>query len=150
MKLIVRLWLVVMALTVFGGMAEAQNHRQRITRERLAEAQARHMAEEMHLDSETSKRLVDTYCRFQKEIWALGPRPKQANPSVMTDEEAGRMIKSRFAHSRKILDLRQKYYAIYSEFQTQKQILRVYVLEKQMMNRLARHDKRPSRPRLQP
>ena len=60
------------------------------------------------------------------------------------------MIKSRFAHSRKILDLRQKYYGIYSEFLTQKQILRVYVLEKQMMNRLARHDKRPSRPRLQP
>lgn len=58
MKLIVRLWLVVMALTVFGGMAEAQNHRQRITRERLAEAQARHMAEEMHLDSEACRHLL--------------------------------------------------------------------------------------------
>ena len=48
----------------------------------------------------------------------------------MTDEETGQMLKARFAHSQKILDLRQKYYGIYSEFLTQKQIQRVYELER--------------------
>ena len=59
----------------------------------------------------------------------------------MTNEEAEKVLKARFAHSQKILDLRQKYYAIYSEFLTQHEIRRVYELEKQMMNRLAARGK---------
>ena len=63
----------------------------------------------------------------------------------MTDEETGQMLKARFAHSRKILDLRQMYYGIYSEFLTQKQIQRVYELERQMMGRLSKRSKRTNR-----
>ena len=63
----------------------------------------------------------------------------------MTDEETEQALKDRFAHSQKILDLRQKYYVIYSEFLTQKQIRRVYELERQMMDRLSKRGKRPSR-----
>lgn len=59
----------------------------------------------------------------------------------MSDEETGQAIKDRFAHSQKILDIREKYYSIYSEFLTQSQIQRVYDLERQMMKRLSRHDK---------
>ena len=59
----------------------------------------------------------------------------------MTDEETEQALKDRFAHSQKILDLRQKYYGIYSEFLTQKQIRRVYELERQMMDRLSKHGK---------
>ena len=59
----------------------------------------------------------------------------------MTEEETGQALKDRFAHSQKILDLRQKYYALYSEFLTQKQIWRVYELENQMMKRFSqRHN----------
>ena len=76
--------------------------------------------EEMAMDKATSQRFIKTFCQFQRDIWALGPRPKQSH-SQMTDEETGQALKARFAHSRKILDLRQKYYAIYSEFLTQKQ-----------------------------
>ena len=63
----------------------------------------------------------------------------------MTDEETGQALKARLDHSQKILDLRQKYYGIYSEFLTQKQIRRVYELERQMMDRLSKRGKRPSR-----
>ena len=83
---------------------------------------------------------IDTFCQFQRDIWALGPRPKQPH-SQMTDEETEQALKNRFAHSQKILDLRQKYYGIYSEFLTQKQIRRVYELERQMMDRLSKHGK---------
>ena len=92
------------------------------------------------MDSVTAERFTDTFCQFQREIWALGPRPKQPRRQ-MTDEETEQALKERFAHSQKILDLRKKYYAIYSEFLTQKQIRRIYQLERQMMERLSKHGK---------
>lgn len=144
MKNIIRLLLLVVSLTAFSGAVSAQNRKQRLTREQLAEVQAKHIAKEMAMDKATSQRFIKTFCQFQRDIWALGPRPKQSH-SQMTDEETGQALKARFAHSRKILDLRQKYYAIYSEFLTQKQIQRVYELERQMMERLSKRSRRANR-----
>lgn len=144
MKNIIRLLLLVIALTAFSGAVSAQNRKQRLTREQLAEVQAKHIAKEMAMDEATSQHFIETFCQFQRDIWALGPRPKQSH-SQMTDEETGQALKARFAHSRKILDLRQKYYAIYSEFLTQKQIQRVYELERQMMERLSKRSRRANR-----
>lgn len=144
MKNIIRLLLLVVALTAFSGAVSAQNRKQHLTREQLAEVQAKHIAKEMAMDKATSQRFIKTFCQFQRDIWALGPRPKQPNDQ-MTDEETGQALKARFAHSRKILDLRQKYYAIYSEFLTQKQIQRVYELERQMMERLSKRSRKANR-----
>ena len=93
------------------------------------------------MDEATSQRFIETFCQFQRDIWALGPRPKQPH-SQMTDEETEQVLKERFDHSQKILDLRRKYYAIYSEFLTQKQIQRVYELERLMMERLSKRSRR--------
>lgn len=144
MKNIIRLLLLAVALTAFSGTVSAQSNKQRLTREQLAEVQAKHIAKEMAMDKATSQRFIKTCCQFQRDIWALGPRPKQSH-SQMTDEETGQALKARFAHSRKILDLRQKYYAIYSEFLTQKQIQRVYELERQMMEHLSKRNRRANR-----
>lgn len=144
MKNIIRLLLLAVALTVFSGAVSAQSSKQRLSREQLAEVQAKHIAKEMAMDEATSQCFIETFCQFQRDIWALGPRPKKTR-SQMTDEETGQMLKARFAHSRKILDLRQKYYGIYSEFLTQKQIQRVYELERQMMGRLSKRSKRTNR-----
>ena len=144
MKNIIRLLLLAVALTAFSGTVSAQSNKQRLTREQLAEVQAKHIAKEMAMDKATSQRFIKTFCLFQRDIWALGPRPKQSH-SQMTDEETGQALKARFAHSRKILDLRQKYYAIYSEFLTQKQIQRVYELERQMMEHLSKRNRRANR-----
>ena len=144
MKNIIRLLLLAVALTAFSGAVSAQNSKQRLTREQLAEVQAKHIAKEMAMDDATSQRFIDTFCKFQQEIWSLGPRPKQLH-NQMTEEETEQVLKARFAHSQKILNLRQKYYAIYSEFLTQKQIQRVYELERQMMERLSKRSRRTNR-----
>ena len=141
MRGIIRLLLLVVALTAFCGTVLAQTGKQRLTREQLAEVQAKHIAKEMEMDDATSQRFLDTFCQFQRDLWALGPRPKQQH-SQMTDEETEQALKDRFAHSQKILDLRQKYYGIYSEFLTQKQIQRVYELERLMMERLSKRSRR--------
>ena len=144
MKNIIRLLLLAVALTAFSGTVSAQSNKQRLTREQLAEVQAKHIAKEMAMDETTSQRFIETFCQFQRDIWALGSRPKQPN-NQMTDEETEQALKARFAHSQKILDLRQKYYAIYSEFLTQKQIQRVYELERQMTERLSKRSRRANR-----
>lgn len=141
MKNIIRLLLLAVALTAFSGTVSAQSNKQRLTREQLAEVQAKHIAKEMAMDEATSQRFIETFCQFQRDIWALGPRPKQPH-SQMTDEETEQVLKERFDHSQKILDLRRKYYAIYSKFLTQKQIQRVYELERQMMERLSKRSRR--------
>ena len=52
--------------------------------------------------------------------------------------QAQQAITDRFERSQKILALREKYYKRYSTFLTQKQIQRVYEMERQMMRRLSK------------
>ena len=148
MKTIMKLWLVAALMLMGTATISAQNNkRQRLTREELADKQARHIAQTMAFDESTTKQFVETYTACQKEIWALGPRMKgarkQANTQQQTEAEAKEDIAMQFERSEKLLQIRQKYYAEYSKFLTQNQIKRVYVLERQMMKRLANH--RPAR-----
>ena len=136
MKPIFRTLIIAMAMIIFTLNTFAQNNSsQRMSREQLAETQAKYIAKEMKMDKATEEKFSTTFCQFQKEIWALGPRP-QRRPINQTDTETEEALKERFEHSQKILDLRKKYYEEYSKFLTQKQIMRVYELERRMMDRL--------------
>lgn len=132
--------LLIGALLVGGTTVTAQNNdKQKMTREQLAEAQARHIAQDASLafDEAVTKQFIQTYCAYQKEIWALGPRIPEVTDS-MTDEEVDRILKSRFERSEKILAIREKYYKKYSEFLTPKQVQRVFELDRMMVRRLAK------------
>jgi len=121
------------------NMSAQSNNQQRLSREELAEKQARHIAHELALDDATTQKYVATYCAYQKEVWALGPRVKRHSSANATEAEAEQANKARMEQSQKILDLREKYYKEYSKFLTQKQIERAYELEQQVMRRLVRH-----------
>lgn len=138
-----------MSLALFVSMTlSAQPGGKKLTREELAVKQAGYISRELAFDEETSKKFKEAYCNFQQELWALGPslgKPKSENP---TEDE----MKQRFERSQKILDLRRKYYAIYSTFLTQKQISRMYEIERDMMRRLSQQrsqgiGSQPSKPR---
>lgn len=135
MKNMIKILVLAVAMITFNVSTYAQkSERQRMTREQLAEAQAHFIADEMAMDDTTAKQFVETFCQFQKDIWA-GPRPKR-DASHLSDKEAEQAMNERFTHSQKILDLRKRYYLKYSKFLTPKQIERVYELERKMMNRL--------------
>ena len=116
-------------------------------REQLAEAQAKHIAKGLKLDEEKTKRFVDTYCECQKSMWALGAKYRRANNDKqcreLTEEEIKAEFKKRFAQSRDVIDIREKYYKKYSSFLTQKQIKKMYELERQGMDRLMKHQNGP-------
>ena len=136
MKNMIKVLVLAVAMITFNVSTYAQkSERQRMTREQLAEAQAHFIANEMTMDDTTAKQFVETFCQFQKDIWALGPRTKR-DSSHLSDKEAEQAMNERFTHSQKILDLRKRYYLKYSKFLTPKQIERVYELERKMMNRL--------------
>lgn len=137
-KILGILMMVVVMMTVSTSVfAQAPNQKQRLSREQLAEKQAQYIAHDLGLDDKTSSKFIDTYTQFQKEVWALGPRPHHKKGEVKTDAQTEQEIKQRFEMSEKILNIRQKYYKKYSQFLTQQQIQRVYELERQMMKRFA-------------
>ena len=140
MKKIHVIILLISILLIGVITATAQNNdKQKMTREQLAKAQARHIAQDASLafDEAVTKQFIQTYCAYQKEIWALGPRIPEVTDS-MTDEEVDRILKSRFERSEKILAIREKYYKKYSEFLTPKQVQRVFELDRMMVRRLAK------------
>lgn len=144
-KLVLRLIMVMCMMTVSSTLVNAQTtktgvqktERQRMTREQLAQTQARHICEQLTLDNETSAKFSNEYCNYMKELWAIGPRTTKKQRAEMTEAQAEAQTKIDFERSQKILDLRQKYYKRYSTFLTQLQIQRAYKIEKQMRNRLS-------------
>ena len=133
---------IMMAVCSTAAQAQDNNgKKQRMSREQLAEAQAKHIAHDLVLDDATTQKFVKTFSDYQKEVWALGPKAKGKKKNEMTDAEVEKAIKDRFEHSEKLLKIREKYYKEYSKFLTQKQIQRVYDLEKKTMKRLGQRGK---------
>ena len=139
MKRIIRMLFLAVVMAALCGTANAQkSEKRRMSREQLAEAQARHIARQLAFDDKTTAKFVDTYTRCQKEIWTLAPRNKDRRGTAKTDAETEKAMKERFERSQKLLDIREKYYEEYGKFLTPKQIQRVYAIEKNMMNRLGK------------
>ncbi len=150
MNSIIRTFVIIILMiascaTVFAQQStpQTQKQKQRISREQLAEVQAKHIAGELAFSDAVTDKFVKTYCNCQKEIWTLGPRQRH-NKQGLSEQENEERIKQRFAISEKILNIRQKYYKEYSKFLTQAQIEKVYEQERKMMNRLAKRGQRRS------
>lgn len=142
MKKLIRTFFIVLMMSVACAASFAQNNpaQKRLSREQLAELQAKHIAHELAFSDDVTDQFVKTYCNYQQEIWALGPRlkPTNADKPHSSEQNSEERIKRRFERSEKILDIRQKYYKEYSKFLTQAQIERVYKLERTTMARLAK------------
>ena len=133
---------IMMAVCSTAVQAQTeQSKKQHLSREELAEKQARHIAHELALDDATTEKYVATYKACQQEVWALGPRVKH-HQDATTEAEAEQANKARFEHGEKMLKIREKYYQEYSKFLTQKQIDRAYQLERKSMNKLAKHHRK--------
>jgi len=139
MRQIVKSMMVALMViaTCTAAFAQSQGKKQCMSREQLAEVQARHIADQLALNDELTSKFISVFCQQQKEIWALGPR--LGRKSATTDEE---QIQQRFDRSEKILAIRKKYYKEYSQFLTQAQIKRAYEIERQTMKRFSKKAKR--------
>lgn len=140
--------LFIAAVTLLGTLTLSAQPRQggnenpeerQAKRENMTRMQALKIADELAFDEATTAKFTDVYLACQKEIWALGPAKNKAamEDGVMTEVEAEAANKAQFERSQKVLDIRVKYYKEYSKFLSQKQIYRVYKIEKKMRNDMA-------------
>ena len=140
---VIAVMMIASCATGFAQQSTPQrtDQKQRISREQLAEVQAKHIADELAFSDAETEKFVKTYCNCQREIWALGPR-RQPGKQIRSEKENEERIKQRFAMSEDILNIRKKYYREYSKFLTQTQIEKVYEQERKMLNRFAKRNHR--------
>ena len=116
---------------------EAGNRpRKRMSIEQLTERQANKLAEEMGLDDKTSARFKDVFRNYKMEmndLWKKNmPKKPQAKSDgnkkspQLTDDEVDKMMRDKFKLSRKMLDVREKYYNEFRKFLNPKQVQKVY------------------------
>ena len=149
---------VFLTCLMIGGQfsLSAQNQvnkdkRQRHTPEQFMERQTNQMVNTLMLDDAAAARFVPVYQNYLKELRecrmmnrrqlssgqgteqkGMKPQPK----SVLTDAEMEQQIKGRFAQSRKILDVREKYYDEFRKILSPKQIMKIYRTEQNNANKL--------------
>lgn len=134
--------MTVCTINVQAQQAQQTQHpKQQPTPEQRAERQAVKIAGQLALDDATTQKFVSTWTEYMKEMAALAPQGKKGRaqqaadgqpgqPQQLTEAQAEQLLKERFATDEKLLQLHQKYYKKLSGFLTQKQLLRVYKMQK--------------------
>src|SRR5574344_1202769 len=132
------LMILVLAVSYAARAQQANDAKQRVSREQFARVQAQNIAKHLKLDDATSAKFIETFENYRTDLRNLKSntvRPKKGQQ--LTAGQVEQNIKARFAHSRQILDLRENYYDKYRKFLSPRQIQRVYDMEQHSMKRLA-------------
>ena len=110
------------------------NHKRgEISMETVAEMQANKIIGELGLDDKTAAKFTDVYKKYMKEMNDLRkeymPKMKAGEVSMSsmpTDADVDKMMRDRFKQSRKMLDIREKYYDEFRKFLSPKQVQKIY------------------------
>ena len=118
------------------------------TPEQVMEYQTNQMVKMLMLDDAVTVKFVPVYQNYLKELrecrlmnrkqslsrkgTGVKPEPKP----LLTDAEVEQQIKGRFAQSRKILDIREKYYDEFRKILSPKQIMKIYQTEQNNAHKL--------------
>lgn len=112
----------------------------KMTPEQVATIQAKDIAMSLGFDDATTEKFVKTFCDYRAEIRTANKAKKEATPKVarkdMTEQQVEEQIKMQFATSRKIVDIREKYYGEFRKYLNPRQIQRVYELEKRQSEKI--------------
>ena len=141
---------VIMAVLLMGSQMtlSAQNtdnkqKKQRPTPEQMVQMQTKQIVNTLMLDDATAAKFTPVYEKYLKELRecrmmthkaSTDANAKKERPS-MTDDEIATMLRNQFTQSRKMLDIREKYYNEFSKILSQKQILKIYQQEKMNANK---------------
>lgn len=152
-----KIFMVCIALLMGSQVAlfaqEAKKpERKRPTQEQIQQMQCNQIIKALTLDDATAAKFTPVYTKYMEEMRAVRRmgQPEKADKKVEgnkagenknvanrpapkpmpTDAEVEASIKARFAQSRKMLDIREKYYNEFRKFLSPKQIQKMYNMEK--------------------
>ena len=150
-------WMLMVALFVGTQVMNAQNEQgkhhgkrthKRMTMEQMVDMQSNKIIGELGLDDKTAAKFKDVYAKYMKEMNDLrkegmdfrmrgriqkGDTLAKMKIQMPTDDEVDKMMRERFAVSRKMLDVREKYYDEFRKFLAPKQVQKIF--DKGQMNR---------------
>ena len=150
-------WMLMVALFVGTQVMTAQNEQgkhhgkrthKRMTMEQMVDMQSNKIIGELGLDDKTAAKFKDVYAKYMKEMNDLrkegmdfrmrgrmqkGDTLAKMKIQMPTDDEVDKMMRERFATSRKMLDIREKYYDEFRKFLAPKQVQKIF--DKGQMNR---------------
>lgn len=156
----------VMAVMLLGSQMSlsAQNkenkeRKQRPTQEQMTQMQTTQIVKTLMLDDAAAAKFTPIYEKYLKEMREcrmMNRKPrmnkdtkgteanakKQGTKPAMTDAEIATMLKNQFTQSRKMLDIREKYYYEFSKILSQKQIMKLYQQEKNNMGKFKKEFER--------
>lgn len=146
------------SITLSAQNKETREKKQRPTPEQMTQMQTDRMVKALMLDDATAAKFTSVYGNYLKELRECRmmnrtPRvqkdaaqaTKDAPKPGLTDAEIAKQIKDQFAQSRKLLDVREKYYAEFSKVLSQKQVMRIYQMEKSNANKFKKEFDRRKR-----
>lgn len=134
-------WYLMLIVACMAGTqvmnAQHQNGRRnpgnkRMTMEQIVSMQCNRIIQTLGLDDKTAAKFTDVYKDYMKEMdearkMGMPKKTKEGKDfQVPTDDEVEKMMKDRFAQSRKILDIREKYYDKFRRFLSPKQVQKIY------------------------
>ena len=145
-----KFFLMMLAAIVMGSQVTlfaqekkgAKPERRQFNKEQMLEMQCNQIIKGLALDDATATKFIPVYKQYMEEMRAtrhMGAcrnianrtaADKQTPKPLPTDAEVEQAIKARFAQSRKILDVREKYYNEFRKFLSPKQIQKMYNMEK--------------------
>ena len=145
MKMKTKYFFVLMVAVLMGTQVmNAQNEtnkrtdkrmRPRMTMEQVADKQATKIVTDLGLDDKTAAKFTEVYKKYMKELddvrkefplYGVKGMKAKAQASIPTDEEVDKMMRDRFKQSRKMLEVREKYYDEFRKFLSPKQVQKVY------------------------
>ena len=124
-----------------------KDKKKRHTPEQVMEHQTNQMVKMLMLDDATTAKFIPVYQNYLKELRecrmmnrakqrAEGTGVKPEPKPLLTDAEVEQQIKGRFAQSRRILDVREKYYNEFRKILSPKQIMKIYQTEQNNADKL--------------
>ena len=143
-------WMLMVALFVGTQVMNAQNEQgkhhgkrshKRMTMEQMVDMQSNKIIGELGLDDKTAAKFKDVYAKYMKEMNDLrkegmdfrmrgriqkGDTLAKMKIQMPTDDEVDKMMRDRFKQSRKMLDIREKYYEEFRKFLSPKQVQKIY------------------------
>jgi Spy/CpxP family protein refolding chaperone len=140
------LFLMIAAALLLGCQlnVSAQNkiRKQRPTPEQTQQRQCNQMVKTLLLDDATAAKFIPLFSKYLEEMRAVRQSYRDdrtlANKPMPTDAEIEKLIKDRFARSRKMLDLRENYYGQFRKILSPKQIWKMYQTEDQNAKKIKR------------
>lgn len=100
-------------------------------------ARAEAIASSLNLSEDDADRFTKTYQAYQSELKECFSRyPKIRINEQSSDAQIDSVIRNQFAQSKAIIELRQKYYPIWQQFLTQRQIYAMYNAERHLKKRM--------------